>query len=107
MDKTVFWDIFTHHLEAVAAKTEHDMQQSSGANNPQQTKAFPVATDEPQLPEDVSELFTQCHEEDVKSVDRPDAWNFRVLMWRAMGSFADRAEGRSRQLVPLLFTFME
>ena len=38
--------------------------------------------------------------------NRTDHVNFRLLMWKAMASFPDVAENRSRDIVPLLLRFI-
>ena len=43
----------------------------------------------------------------LSSKDRPDVNNFRQLLWKAMARFSRVAEAKSKELVPLFFTFLK
>ena len=49
----------------------------------------------------------RLHRERVAAVGRPDYFNFRALLWRAMRLFPAVCEPRSRVIVPLFFRFLE
>ena len=38
---------------------------------------------------------------------KPDYTNFRFHLWKSMHNFSDKCEPRSREFVPLFFTFLK
>ncbi|XP_022111823.1 small subunit processome component 20 homolog [Acanthaster planci] len=102
MDKKSFWSVYSDHLLKVATLLE--TSQTKTTTNPGLNDSLEDLS--PNVP-DLAALFRKMQVENVTGADRPDHWNVRQLMWKAMALFADRAEGRSRELVPLVFRFIE
>lgn len=58
-------------------------------------------------PTSLQELFTQHWDFLGTCKERPDVYNFRFLMWKAMHKFARSCQLSSKQMVPLFFRFLE
>ncbi|XP_071791922.1 small subunit processome component 20 homolog isoform X2 [Asterias amurensis] len=104
MEKKCFWSVYMEHLNDLASVHESAIRLRDDASTPTLEDSTEVESEDTQ---DLTELYGKVYRESTADADRPDPWNVRQMMWRTMGLFADRAEGRSRDLVPLLFRFIE
>ena len=104
MEKKCFWSVYMEHLNDLASVHESAIRLRDDTSTPTLEDSSEMESEDTQ---DLTELYGKVYSESTADADRPDPWNVRQMMWRTMGLFADRAEGRSRDLVPLLFRFIE
>ncbi|XP_070543166.1 small subunit processome component 20 homolog [Ptychodera flava] len=94
-----FWSMLHSHLKDTIDQTKHRMVQSD--------EDVSMETSSDGKPSNVSELFLQHHGEVSKPCDKPDFEKHRHLLMKAISSFADKAEAKSRILSPLLLDFIK
>ena len=106
MDKIMFWSVFTEALHT-AAKLNEDNLFYHRSSSFHQTLHTALKSPESEEPSNMEELFQRCYDDDTQRSDRPDHVNFRRLLWKTMEGFVGKAEGRSRELSPLLLRFIK
>ncbi|XP_066256541.1 small subunit processome component 20 homolog [Euwallacea similis] len=89
MEANVFWGIFGEELKYVALRVKG-------------TPDVMVDSIESGF-EALNEAFKQSQ----KMEDKPDFINYRQLLWRALGMFADVAEAKTRDVSQLFLSFVE
>ncbi|XP_071486938.1 small subunit processome component 20 homolog [Diadema antillarum] len=107
MDKKLFWDVYSQALHSAASHTEQNLFyiRSTQMHQTQHIDAS-INSDTTEV-SSLPGLFSHCQGDASSSMDRPDHGNFRRLLWKTMENFPNRAEGRSRELSPLLLRFMK
>ena len=107
LNKSVFWTVYSHALREAAARNESNLfyDRSSLFHQTQHCDANLSQLSESDAA-DLHDLFSSCYGDASRSEDRPDHSNFRRLLWKSMEGFADKAEGRSRELTPIVLQFM-
>ncbi|XP_043565729.1 small subunit processome component 20 homolog isoform X2 [Chiloscyllium plagiosum] len=103
MENKAFWCIYYEHLDQAAHFTEKELKCELGEEMKDN-----ITSDTPSsLPDIIRGLYQDQLHMAMKSNERTDRTNFRFLLWKAMGDFADRVEPRSRELSPLLLRFID
>ncbi|XP_063970096.1 small subunit processome component 20 homolog [Lytechinus pictus] len=105
MEKVSFWSVFTEALHSTAELNEDNLFYHRSSSFYQTLHTAPKSIES--QPSNMEELYHRCYDDDTQRSDRPDHINFRRLLWKAMEGFVAKAEGRSRELSPLLLRFIK
>ncbi|XP_064596875.1 small subunit processome component 20 homolog [Liolophura sinensis] len=101
LERTQFWDIYKEELVLASERTEAKTQ---GNTLKTDVDTFcELQGDE----EELVKMFKEHIRNLVCNSTKPDAFNFRLQLWKAMQGFADKCEAKSRELVPLLMRFLQ
>ncbi|XP_041072044.1 small subunit processome component 20 homolog isoform X2 [Carcharodon carcharias] len=102
MENKAFWRVYYEHLDQATLFAERELRYELGEAVKKvatpSTENIPTAI--------IRKLYQDKLQLATKSSERTDRTNFRFLLWKAMGAFADRVEPRSRELSPLLLRFI-
>ncbi|XP_062913663.1 small subunit processome component 20 homolog [Mobula hypostoma] len=102
MENKTFWRIYCEHLDRAAALAEKELKRELE----DERKASVTLNSASIATSRVRGLYQSQLHLATKPSERTDHTNFRFLLWKAMCSFADRVEPRSKELSPLLFRFI-
>ncbi|XP_051886024.1 small subunit processome component 20 homolog isoform X2 [Pristis pectinata] len=102
MENKTFWRIYYEHLDRAAALAEKELNRELE----EEPKVRVTPNSENLSTRHVKGLYQSQLHLATKSSERTDHTNFRFLLWKAMCSFADRVEPRSKELSPLLLRFI-
>ncbi|XP_059834550.1 small subunit processome component 20 homolog [Hypanus sabinus] len=102
MENKTFWRIYYEHLDRAAALAEKELKRELE----DEPKASVTLNSDSIATSRVGGLYQSQLHLATKSNERTDHTNFRFLLWKAMCSFADRVEPRSKELSPLLLRFI-
>nr|XP_006819783.1 PREDICTED: small subunit processome component 20 homolog [Saccoglossus kowalevskii] len=96
MERDEFFHVYTEHLKSTTDKLEDIQSEDSvpALNTSEECNT-------------VSDLLVQLSETCFKQDDKPDHYNHRHLLLKAMATFADKAEGKSRILTPVFLHFIQ
>ncbi|KAL4233743.1 hypothetical protein ACF0H5_008423 [Mactra antiquata] len=97
MERNVFWDIYTSHLQTAADNVENH------ASMTRESSGLSMESDESL----VVEFVKNVNELNDDSSTSPDYSNFRIQLWKAMHEFPEKCSTKSRVLAPLLFKFLK
>ncbi|XP_078273235.1 small subunit processome component 20 homolog isoform X2 [Rhinoraja longicauda] len=102
MENKMFWGIYYEHLERAATLAEkalkHELEEEPKKKVTREVERL--------LTGHVRELYQSHLRLSTTPSARMDHTNFRFLLWKAMCSFSDRVEPRSKELSPLLLRFI-
>ncbi|XP_069760571.1 small subunit processome component 20 homolog isoform X2 [Narcine bancroftii] len=98
MENKAFWHIYYEHLDRAATLAEKELKR--------ELEETPKENGTPSHPTGHVRGLYQHQLHLAKARERTDHANFRFLLWKAMGSFTDRVEPRSKELSPLLLRFV-
>ncbi|CAH1799075.1 unnamed protein product [Owenia fusiformis] len=99
LDRMEFWGTWLPFLQSSASLAEKELHKEQGVRKP---------SAENEQPTDLEALY--CQQQELMSLrvkDRADHVNFRHLLWKSMAQFPDKCEPRSRDLAPMLFSFLK
>ncbi|XP_055506481.1 small subunit processome component 20 homolog [Leucoraja erinacea] len=103
MENKMFWRIYYEHLERAATLAEkalnHELDEEPKKKVTREVERLLTGLT-------VGELYQSHLRLSTTTSTRTDHTNFRFLLWKAMCSFSDRVEPRSKELSPLLLRFI-
>lgn len=103
-----FWKIFSELLHTSAEKTEKALDEDMGANSNKEPAIENGESVGSKAIKCLDEIFGRHNSASLGARDqnRADHVNFRQLLWKAMASFPEIAEQKSRDVVPLFLRFV-
>ncbi|XP_072856319.2 small subunit processome component 20 homolog isoform X1 [Pogona vitticeps] len=102
MENKQFWKVYYKHLEKAVSYAEKELHNEL---EEEQEGIMDVEREEVHE-ENVRTLYLEQLKRQTCCSERIDHANFRLLLWKAMSTFPDRVEPRSRELSPLLLRFI-
>ncbi|XP_071832829.1 small subunit processome component 20 homolog isoform X3 [Apostichopus japonicus] len=102
MDKNKFWSIYRSLLLQASSELK-----TLKPHIPHRNRRKSLVTVETAKPQNLADLLQDSLKARMSTTDRPDPINFRNLLWKAMATFPDRVEKKTRDLVPMLLDFVK
>ncbi|KAJ6656317.1 hypothetical protein lerEdw1_003820 [Lerista edwardsae] len=103
MENKQFWKVYYEHLERAVFHAEGELHNQLEEDQ----GSFIDAEGERGHEGEIRALYLDQLKRQICCSERLDHANFRFLLWKAMSTFPDRVEPRSRELSPLLLRFID